>query len=126
MLVKHTLVRKLSIPEYSIRFVIYPAFCSICLPCYFIKSSAYVRRLLIWLSALYSVSQWKLDMGGLFVEWTALGSDSSVVSGELPLSVLGQYLGRKGSIPAIRSTRCCHEHTIIRHCAICKDITVNR
>lgn len=48
------------------------------------------------------------------------------ISGELPLSVLGQHLSRKVSIPASRSARCCHKHMIIRHCAICKDITVSR
>lgn len=111
------LIRKLSILEYLICFMIYPAFCYKCFPCYFIKSSVYMRRLLlIWLFALHSVSQWKLDMAGLFLGWTVLRTDSSVISGGLPLSLLGQHLGRKGSIPAGRSTSCCHKHMIIRHC----------
>lgn len=120
------LIRKLSTPEYLICFAVYPAFCYICFPCYFIKSSVYMRRLLlIWLVALYSVSQWKLDMAGLFVGWTVLRTDSSVISGELPLSP-GQHLGRKGPIPAGRSSRCCHKHMMIRHCAVYKGITVSR
>lgn len=95
----------------------------------YISLVTWSKHLLIWEDFSSSGFLLLVSLSGeVGYGWTVCWMDSTrgrQISGELSLSVLGQHLGRKGSIPAGRSTRCCHKHMIVRHCAIYKDITVS-